>query len=787
MRIEDLDTGRVRPGFAERAAARPGGDRARLGRRGRLPVGARSALYADAHRRAAAGLYECFCTRAEIREAASAAHGPVPRARIPGTCLRLTAAERADEARARARRPRCACAPTPRASTFERPPARARRTGVVDDFVVRRNDGAFAYNLAVVVDDAAQGIEEVVRGADLLDSTPRQIWLARALGVSEPALRPRAARARRRTARRLAKRHGDVTLREVAAGAAVALDGARRSGCVGARRRRRCSPAFDPRPRFPASRRSGAGRLRRSLVGRKDERARLTALLEAAREGAAARCCCTARRGSARPRCCAGRSARPTGFRVLRARGDGDRVRHPVRRAGRARHAAARPARRHPGGAGRARCAARSRSGRPRRTTASRSPPALLSPARRRRRRAAGAGGRSTTRSGSTSRRWRRSCSPAGGSAPEGVAMLGALRDGRRRRLEVPWLERLRIEPLADDEARELLRPQVERAPASPTGSWRPRPATRSRCWRSRAAVGRPARRARAARGPAAAGHRRRARVRGARSTALPRRRRGARCWSPRRRAHGGSTRSAGAAQLDLTMDDLEPAEAARIVIARRRRGRVPPPAAALDRLPRRQRWPSGAPRTRALAAAAPDGARSAPGTWRPARSRPTRRSPRRSRRAALDARGRGAHATAARDLGRAAQLTPGRRAARPPAARGGDGRRRAAARPTTRCRAARRRRALRDRPAARRRRRAHARPRRDAPRLAAGRATSGWSREAERVRSRDPRRAAGDVPRGVGRAHDHRRHARADRHRRARARARHVAPSRPSSCSRPP
>jgi len=80
--------------------------------------------------------------------------------------------------------------------------------------VVQRNDGAAAYNLAVVVDDAAQGIGEVVRGADLVESTPRQLFLARVLEVSEPrhahvplVLGPDGAR--------LAKRHGDVTLREV--------------------------------------------------------------------------------------------------------------------------------------------------------------------------------------------------------------------------------------------------------------------------------------------------------------------------------------------------------------------------------------------------------------------------------------------------------------------------------------------------------------------------------------------------------------------------------------------
>ena len=86
-----------------------------------------------------------------------------------------------------------------------------RAGGAIDDFVVRRNDGAFAYNLAVVVDDAEQGIEQVVRGADLLDTTPRQLWLAGALGLPSPVythvplvLGPDGAR--------LAKRHGAVTL-----------------------------------------------------------------------------------------------------------------------------------------------------------------------------------------------------------------------------------------------------------------------------------------------------------------------------------------------------------------------------------------------------------------------------------------------------------------------------------------------------------------------------------------------------------------------------------------------
>lgn len=159
-------------------------------------------------------LYPCYCTRAEIRAAVSAPHGIAAADRYPGTCRGLTARERADR------------------EAIGRPPALRMRAGgvrvafqdrllgfqegVVDDFVVRRNDGAPAYQLAVVVDDVAQGIEEVVRGNDLADSTPRQLLLARRLGLPAPCyahgplvLGP--------DGRRLAKRHGAVTLADRAA------------------------------------------------------------------------------------------------------------------------------------------------------------------------------------------------------------------------------------------------------------------------------------------------------------------------------------------------------------------------------------------------------------------------------------------------------------------------------------------------------------------------------------------------------------------------------------------
>jgi glutamyl-tRNA synthetase len=176
----------------------------------------RQELYAAALERLdeAGLLYRCWCTRAEIREAASAAHGPLPEGAYPGTCRELSASEAA-EREATGRPPAWRVRAQDARVTFTDRLC-GETTGVVDDFVVRRNDGAYAYNLAVVVDDAHQGIGEVVRGADLLDSTPRQLWLGERLGLPAPRhahvplmLGPDGAR--------LAKRHGAVTLADRAA------------------------------------------------------------------------------------------------------------------------------------------------------------------------------------------------------------------------------------------------------------------------------------------------------------------------------------------------------------------------------------------------------------------------------------------------------------------------------------------------------------------------------------------------------------------------------------------
>jgi glutamyl-tRNA synthetase len=222
LRVEDLDAGRVRPGYMEAQLA----DLRWLG----LDwdegpdVGGRFAPYEQSRRQelyeAAIGeltarglVYPCFCTRREIAEAASAPHGPQDEGPVyPGTCSALSAGEVARRARARTD-----------ALRFRVPPGElrfvdllqgeqvARPAAETGDFVIRRRDGVAAYQLAVVVDDIAMEITDVVRGADLLSSTARQLLLYTALGKPPPRwlhvpllLGP--------DGERLSKRHGATSL-----------------------------------------------------------------------------------------------------------------------------------------------------------------------------------------------------------------------------------------------------------------------------------------------------------------------------------------------------------------------------------------------------------------------------------------------------------------------------------------------------------------------------------------------------------------------------------------------
>jgi glutamyl-tRNA synthetase len=157
--------------------------------------------------------YPCYCSRREVMAAVSAPHGPQPGGVHRGTCRDLTPRDRAAR-EAGGRRPAWrARAGGERVEVVDR--LHGWFDAVVDDFVVRQAEGAPAYRLAVVVDDADQGVGEVVRGDDLLDSTPRQAWLGRRLGLPLPAYAhvPLVLGA---DGERLAKRHGAVTLSDLA-------------------------------------------------------------------------------------------------------------------------------------------------------------------------------------------------------------------------------------------------------------------------------------------------------------------------------------------------------------------------------------------------------------------------------------------------------------------------------------------------------------------------------------------------------------------------------------------
>lgn len=196
LRVEDLDRARVQPGAEARLV-----DELRWlgidwdegpdvgGPAAPYRQSERQERYDDAVARLLAGgrAYLCACSRADVARASTAPHaddeeGP----RYPGTCRALAAQAVIDRTAALGRAPSVRFAGDGARITFA-DGVRGPVTGdPVDDFVLRRADGVASYQLAVVVDDAAMDVEEIVRGDDLLASTTRQIALGRALGLPVP-------------------------------------------------------------------------------------------------------------------------------------------------------------------------------------------------------------------------------------------------------------------------------------------------------------------------------------------------------------------------------------------------------------------------------------------------------------------------------------------------------------------------------------------------------------------------------------------------------------------------
>ena len=196
LRIEDLDPDRSRPHFVERQMEDLAilgldwdGDPVRQSQRGALYERALAELEA-------AGLvYPCFCSRADVRAATVAPHGDA-RTTYPGTCRDLSTQEVAR-----------------RVAAGARSSMRFRSADGSDDHVLRRSDGVVGYQLAVVVDDAAQAVDHVLRGDDLEPSTPRQLELWRALGLGPPPRYLHVPLVLDRDGTRLGKRHGSLATR----------------------------------------------------------------------------------------------------------------------------------------------------------------------------------------------------------------------------------------------------------------------------------------------------------------------------------------------------------------------------------------------------------------------------------------------------------------------------------------------------------------------------------------------------------------------------------------------
>ena len=185
LRIEDLDPDRCRPEYADTLKR----DLQWLGLMWdteQIPQSKRSDAYrAEFEQLEKKGrIYPCYCSRGELH-AASAPHASDGTLVYAGTCRNLTPAERAAKTKAPSFR---VIVPDEEISFRDHVQGVFSQNLARDcgDFILRRADGVYAYQLAVVTDDAQAGVTQVVRGCDLLPSTPRQIWLQRELGFPQP-------------------------------------------------------------------------------------------------------------------------------------------------------------------------------------------------------------------------------------------------------------------------------------------------------------------------------------------------------------------------------------------------------------------------------------------------------------------------------------------------------------------------------------------------------------------------------------------------------------------------
>ena len=207
LRMEDLDPDRSRPAWAD--AIRK--DLAWLGLdwdEESEPQSLRTAAYAAAFEKLKDLVYPCYCTRAQLH-AASAPHASDGQTVYPGTCRDLP-----PEARPAGRKPAWRLRVPDEDVEFRdglMGPVRENLARDCGDFIIRRSDGVYAYQLAVVTDDAEAGVTQVVRGCDLLHSTPRQIYLYRLLGAPNPEY-CHVPLLCAPDGRRLSKRDGDLDL-----------------------------------------------------------------------------------------------------------------------------------------------------------------------------------------------------------------------------------------------------------------------------------------------------------------------------------------------------------------------------------------------------------------------------------------------------------------------------------------------------------------------------------------------------------------------------------------------